>query len=66
MPEILLAKVEEAINQQICKRILRIPVKATNEATKTAADLAYHSRTSVHVIFNITLWLIHRHNDLRY
>ena len=37
-PEILLAEVEEAINQQICKQIRRIPVKATNKATKTATD----------------------------
>ena len=42
IPEILLAEIEEAFNQQICKRIRRISVKATNEATKTAADLSYN------------------------
>ena len=42
IPEILLAEVEEAINQKICKQIQRIPVKATNKATKTAADLSYN------------------------
>ena len=47
---ILLTEIEEAINQQICKRI---PVKATNKATKTATDLTLsynHPWTSVYVI----------------
>ena len=38
IPEILLAEVEEAVDQQICEQIRRIPV----QAAKTAADLSYN------------------------
>ena len=57
---LLLAEVEEVINQQICKQIQRIPVKATNEATKTAADLAYNDFCAHDFQYStMTIWRIH-------
>ena len=61
-PEILLAEVEEAINQRYVNEFDESQLKQPTKPQKQPLIMIDPTTTFVHVIFNIAQWLIHGHN----